>query len=349
MVEEVKCLALRYTITGREQVAPLSQYATLVEYGLANFRKEAGRNLISIDEPIVVRAASFFYGLLNYERSRLLDRAGRLSEVGNEFEAYVALALFDAKNPLELSAEAPVNVKHVGIPPEFEGRWQTWYPEEAKVTGVLGCDSKQGEDLVEFLGDNPSHAFLFPDEYAGADVFKRVCDCDNADRRLQTSIQVKFQKKVKNPQRAIETTDLEEVFTHSDGSVIKTRQEVRDRVLNAFRSTGLPLLRMLVAYPTTVEDQEPVQVLGDKELLLIIDSRNARLVFKQEDLQLLEDIYAASVRRRREQLQADTTSATDGERKRQNTKRGLDSTLTDHVPKRRSTREVRPVNRYGYA
>lgn len=32
----------------------------------------------------------------------------------------------------------------------------------------------------------------------GADVFKRVCDCNDADRRSQTSIQVKFQKKARN-------------------------------------------------------------------------------------------------------------------------------------------------------
>lgn len=260
----------------------------------------------------------------------------------------MALTLFDSNPAFKLAVDAPINVNGIDIPDKFVGEWKLWCPEEATISGVLGCDSKQDDDLVDFLGPNPRCALLFPDQYAGADVFEKACDVEDSDRQLQASVQTKFQKQVKNPDRAIATTDLEDIFTHSDGTIIKTRAEVRERVLQTFRDTGLPLLRVLVAYPTTVAGKEPIEVISDNELLVIIDGRNAEQVFDSADLKMLRDIYAASQKRKTERPQPGTDAVEVGESKHQSRKRAIDSSLVSGLPKRRSTRESRSVARYGF-
>lgn len=338
--------ALRYAMTGRAQVLRSPEHANLVEYGLANIQRVGDVSTVSICEPIVVRAASCYFDLLGYQDDRLLDFVGDLSTLGNEFESFVSLTLFD-KRPLELSTSAPINVEGVEIPEAFVGEWALWYPDEAVTTGVLGCDSKRDVDLERFLGQDPHCVFLFPDVFAGSDVFERVFNLANQIRRLQVAIQLKFQKDVRDSDRAIATTSLEDIFTHSDGRIIETREETRARVLQAFRSTGLPLLRILVVYPGVVEDQAPVQVIGEKELLLVVDQRNAHVVFDEEDLTLLKRVYDKSRRQREGQPQPDAAQA--DESKQQSRKRANDpASIPTSPPKRRTAREPRPVKRYGF-
>jgi hypothetical protein len=247
----------------------------------------------------VVRAASYFYGLLESEKFRMARHVGNLSALGNEFEAYVALSLFN-NTPLLLSRDAPVNPDRVEIPNAFVGAWKLWFPDAAVQTGVLGCDSKQDGDLVEFLGRNPHCAFLFPDVYAGFDVLSRLHELDDPSRHLRASLQMKFREEVADPERAIATTDPQAMFTWSDGTNIKTREQVKERASKAVEEASLPLLRIVVAYPAEMEEP-PVQVLSDTELLLIIDSRNAHLVFDQKDLQLLTQLYELSRNKRAQQ------------------------------------------------
>src|SRR3546814_4374617 len=59
------------------------------------------------------------------------------------------------------------------------------------ISGVLGCDSKQPYDLETFLGPEPHCVFLFPDVYAGGDVYERLYEINDTNRRLQNSVQIK--------------------------------------------------------------------------------------------------------------------------------------------------------------
>jgi hypothetical protein len=295
---EFLSMALRFAITGTPQLLTNEKYLELIENGIANIDFQQGSAVVLIREPIVVRAASYFFGLLAFEKSWMAGHVGNLSALGNEFEAYVALALFN-KRPLSLSKAAAINLDRVEIPEAFVGEWGLWYPEEAVQTGVLGCDSKQDDDLVEFLGCSPHRAFLFPSVYAGSDVFNRLYNVEQPERHLRGSLQMKFREEVTDPERAIATTDLQAMFTRSDGTNIKTRKEVQERALKAAEEAALPSLRVLVAYPAVLQEHPPVQVVSENEIVLIIDGRNADAAFQQEDLALLRQLYERSRNRGR--------------------------------------------------
>jgi hypothetical protein len=339
---EFLLVTLRYAITGQPQTLTNPECFELIENGMANIDCQGDGTIVSIREPIVVRATSYFYGLLESEKFRMADRVGNLSALGNEFEAYVALALCNSK-PLQLSEHAPVNVDRVAIPPAFVGEWKLWFPEEAIQTGVLGCDSKQDDDLVEFLGPNPRHVFLFPDVYARSDVLSRLHEVNDPRRHLRASLQMKFQEEVADPELAIATTDLQAMFRRSDGTSIRTRDEVRERASKAVKEAGLPVLRTLVAYPAEVEEP-PVQVTSNNEIVLIIDSRNAHLVFDEKDLQLLTRLYDLSRNRRAQQPQPTPSNA--GETAPQSRKRAAAAPSgPPSASTRRSVRQRRPVER----
>lgn len=269
---------------------------------------------------------------------------GNLSALGNEFEAYVALPLCNSK-PLSLSKGAPINVDRVTIPAAFVGEWKLWYPAEAIETGVLGCDSKQDDDLVEFLGPNPHHVFLFRDAYvyAGSDVLSRLHEVHDPRRHLRASTQVKLREEVADLVRAKSSTDLLAMFTWSDGTAIRTREPVRERALKSIEEAPLPLLRILVAYPAEVEDAR-VQRISKNEIMLIIDSSNAHLVFDEEDLKLLTRLYDLSRSRRTQRQQ--TTSSSASETAPQSRNEAADAPPGQPSPStRRSVRQRRPVER----
>ncbi len=205
------------------------------------------------------------------------------------------------------------------IPDAFHGNWKLWYPEEAIRTGELGCDSKNDEDLERFFGDDPKYAFLFPDAYAGGDIYQKACEVDNNCRQLRVSIQIKLREEVKDSEHAIQSTSIETIFTRKDGTEIKTRRELREHVLTAYRNSGLPLLRIVVAYPATLDNQPIVQFISETELLLIIDGRNIQHVLDEEDCALLSQLYNASRTRRvapQQEQETPETSASRNARKR---------------------------------
>src|SRR3546814_8244733 len=102
------------------------------------------------------------------------------------------------------------------------------------------------------------------------------------------------------------------MFIGSGVTLSQCRREVRERVVKAYHCTALPLCRVVVAYPAVLENVRPLQVINDREMVLIIDGRNADLVFENCDLQLLRQVYNES-RVRTEQRQPAIANA---ERKR---------------------------------
>ena len=63
IMNDFKSMVLRYVNTGQSQISTNDAHLKLVEIGVGNIVQQSRRVAVSICEPLVVRAACFFYGL----------------------------------------------------------------------------------------------------------------------------------------------------------------------------------------------------------------------------------------------------------------------------------------------